>query len=451
MLSLFRSTPIRLAALLGASLLIGLAIAGAVIYGTVGSELRERVERTVREHFDEIVRSAEGDLSALTLEVYGYALAADDYNRVYLLLDQDGRVLAGNIVSAAIENGWSTTGPEAFGLPLSGQTYRVLAGPVETEWLVVGISYAEAEQLAGVVLEQLAWSGAGFLVLVIVVGSLVARRGQRRLQSIADTMGRIGRGELAARIPMSRGNSDLDVLAGEVNAALERLSALVEAMRQVSADIAHELKTPLSRLSISVENALQAEATGTPVAPYLDQAQEEGRRLNAVFEALLRIAQIESGARRSRFVPVDLGPVLASLCDAYGAVAEESGMRLLLAAPDSLPVIHGDRELLAQMIANLIENAIRHCPPGTLIELRTHADSQTLHLEVADTGPGIPAEERERVFRRLYRLEKSRTTPGNGLGMSLIKAVVDLHGASIELGDNRPGLIVTLRFPLLRG
>lgn len=451
MLSLFRSTPIRLAALLGASLLIGLAIAGAVIYGTVGSELRERVERTVREHFDEIVRSAEGDLSALTLEVYGYALAADDYNRVYLLLDQDGRVLAGNIVSAAIENGWSTTGPEAFGLPLSGQTYRVLAGPVETEWLVVGISYAEAEQLAGVVLEQLAWSGAGFLVLVIVVGSLVARRGQRRLQSIADTMGRIGRGELAARIPMGRGNSDLDVLAGEVNAALERLSALVEAMRQVSADIAHELKTPLSRLSISVENALQAEATGTPVAPYLDQAQEEGRRLNAVFEALLRIAQIESGARRSRFVPVDLGPVLASLCDAYGAVAEESGMRLLLAAPDSLPVIHGDRELLAQMIANLIENAIRHCPPGTLIELRTHADSQTLHLEVADTGPGIPAEERERVFRRLYRLEKSRTTPGNGLGMSLIKAVVDLHGAGIELGDNRPGLIVTLRFPLLRG
>jgi signal transduction histidine kinase len=217
----------------------------------------------------------------------------------------------------------------------------------------------------------------------------------------------------------------------------------------VSTDIAHDLTTPISRLRNRIEQARKAAASGAPVDVLLEQAEGETRSIHETFEALLGIAQIESGRPRDRFTRVDMGEILASLNDTYGPVAEDHGHELILEVPsDGRFRLQGDRALLTQMLANLVENAIRHCVRPATISMGARGDSDgALVTYVSDTGPGIPADEREKVFRRLYRLEKSRTTDGSGLGLSIVKAIEDLHHATIRLADNGPGLLVEITFP----
>ena len=286
-------------------------------------------------------------------------------------------------------------------------------------------------------------------MLVIAVGLLIAIRAQRRIDGIAATMTAIGQGELAARIPLGRRSDDIDMLARQVNLALDRLEALVAGMRAVSINIAHDLKTPLNRLAITLEAVARADANGEPIMPTLAQAAAELRQISGTFDALLRIAQIETGARRERFVPTNLGGVLDRIADAYVDVAEERGQSLIVIHNSDLPPIDGDAELLTQLCANLVENGLRHGPQGTHVALAAVASVDRLILTCADDGPGIPEAERSRVFQRLYRIDKSRTTPGSGLGLSLVKAIAELHGAEIVLGDNLPGLKVTIGFPVV--
>jgi signal transduction histidine kinase len=185
---------------------------------------------------------------------------------------------------------------------------------------------------------------------------------------------------------------------------------------------------------------------GSDGEPVIEQSITELDAILETFSALLRISQIEAGARRAAFSDVSLGQILSTVSEAYAPVAEDRSQRLE-AVIDRTLSIHGDRDLLTQMVANLIENAIRHCPAGAGITVGLRQEAGTPILCVADTGPGIPAPEREKVFRRFYRLEASRTTSGSGLGLALVKAVADLHGAPVELSDNHPGLRVTVRFP----
>jgi signal transduction histidine kinase len=183
------------------------------------------------------------------------------------------------------------------------------------------------------------------------------------------------------------------------------------------------------------------------VAEHLAQAEGEIQRINSTFDALLRIAQIEAGARRARFVRVHLADVLENIADAYADVADEAGQKLETSYPRDLPEIVGDPELLTQLCANLVENSIRHCPVGTRIGVNGTADGAQVVVTFSDDGPGIPASEHEKVFQRLYRLEKSRTTSGNGLGLSLVKAIAELHGASVAIADLAPGLAISVRLP----
>ncbi|TNC49447.1 HAMP domain-containing histidine kinase [Rubellimicrobium rubrum] len=265
------------------------------------------------------------------------------------------------------------------------------------------------------------------------------------MESVLD---RVGEGDLTARMAV-RGSGDLARLAQGINSALVRLERVVEGMRQVSTDIAHDLRTPLGRLRFRIEAAAARATEGSRLAEDLDAALEESDTLDATFAALLRIAEIEAGARRARFAPLDLGEVLVRIVEAYEGVAEEAGQNLSLSLSVTAP-IHGDRDLLVQLFANLVENAIRHGPAGTRIECTVTQEGDCPQATLRDTGPGIPAAERELVLRRLYRLEKSRTSPGTGLGLALVKAVADLHGADLILADAGPGLRVTLRFPPFR-
>jgi signal transduction histidine kinase len=221
---------------------------------------------------------------------------------------------------------------------------------------------------------------------------------------------------------------------------------LMEALRQVTNDIAHDLRTPLGRLRQQLE---EAHRTARDVSDYdraVENAMVEVDSILTTFAALLRIAQVESGTRRSGFRRIDLSSIANAVCQAFTPAAEDTGKTLGTNIADGLAV-EGDRDLLTQMLANLVENAISHTPPGTLIMVSLTQEDSCPVIGVTDTGPGVPAEERTRIFERFYRSERSRTTPGSGLGLSLVAAIADLHGISLSPKDNHPGFKVTLRFP----
>jgi signal transduction histidine kinase len=219
----------------------------------------------------------------------------------------------------------------------------------------------------------------------------------------------------------------------------------MEGLRQVTNDIAHDLRTPLTRLRQRLETARLKARTVEDYTSILDSTLGDTDQILRTFGAMLRIAQIEAGTARSRFTDVDLSDVLRAIVDLYAAFAEDQKQELSGQIVEGVRV-HGDRELLTQMLVNLVENALRHSPAGTRIAVRLERPDGAILCTIADNGPGIPKDEHDKVFRRFYRLDSSRATPGSGLGLSLVAAIAELHGIAVILGDNHPGLAVTLRF-----
>jgi signal transduction histidine kinase len=261
-------------------------------------------------------------------------------------------------------------------------------------------------------------------------------------------LSKVSHGDIANRVPLTGSGDDLDKVAAQINATLAHLQKLIESVNQASSDIAHDLKKPIGRLRRRLEEALSAKGDPKEFRGRVEESLEELDSIVETFEALLRITQLEAGARKARFCDVDLGSVLAEVADIYEPVVEEAGDSLESAVPTSLKGrIRGDRELLTQLFANLIENAIRHSPKGIRIGVSLLNQVGRYVAVVWDTGPGIPTDERGNVFRRLYRLERARSTPGSGLGLSMVAAIADLHGASLELHDNKPGLRINVIFP----
>jgi len=446
--SLLRSTPLRLALVFALVFLGAFLATGIVVYELMKFELVRRQDHALKDSYAVIANAyGDHDLTDLLETVAANVRTTRAHERVFLVLGADGEVLGGNIPSVSVPDGFSQVPGAALGLE-QDMTYRLLAGTVDGNRLVVGRSRAEIDSLEEIVLASFAWASIIVGLVAACGGTFIALRVRRRFNAVRNTMERVSHGELAARIPLIGRGDDVDLLSQDINDALERLATTVEGMRQVSADIAHDLKTPLNRLKLIVENARDRQERGESVVEQLDLAAAEADRINETFEALLRIAQIEAGARKARFGPVDLRAALASLAEIYAGVAEDAGQALSAELPgDGAVEVSGDRELLVQMFANLIENAIRHCPPGTRIVVggRRGGDGEVTTW-VADDGPGIPEAERQKVFRRLYRIEKSRTSSGSGLGLSLVKAVADLHGAAIRLEDAAPGLRASVAF-----
>lgn len=446
---LLRSTPFRLALTFGLLFVAAFVVAGTITYHMLDSGLARQLDQSVNETYSVVASTyAQNDVEDLVAAVNIYSNLRPADHRVFSLEDAAGKRLAGNLTPPALPQGLSTIAARSLGLP-DGSAYRVQAGTVGGIRLVVGQSFAEKERLTEILLISLAWA-AGFVVFIAIGGgAFLAARAQNRLDAVARTMVDVSNGQLGTRIALSGNGDDIDMVSSQINHALDRLSGLVDGMRQVSSDIAHELKTPLNRLKIILEDASETEGRGQPVAGLIADARAESDQINATFEALLRISQIEAGSRRTRFSPIDLGEVMSSLAEIYADVADDSGhvLRFERAAE---AIILGDRSLLTQMFVNLVENAINHCPAGATISMSLLLETDSALAVVADNGPGIPAAEREKVFRRLYRLDKSRTTSGSGLGLSLVRAIADLHMAEISLGDNDPGTRISIRIPLFR-
>jgi signal transduction histidine kinase len=288
---------------------------------------------------------------------------------------------------------------------------------------------------------------AGAMLLAVAGGSLVSWSFLRRTDAMARACRDIMDGDLKRRIPVRGTQDELDRLAETINEMLSRIAALMENLSQVSNDIAHDLRTPVTHLRHRLERARDC-GTVEDYRAALETAITKADEILGLFAALLRIAQIEGGARRAAFAPLDLGQLLEQLRDLFEPVADEAGHILRLDGA-SKSIVRGVRQLLIQLFSNLIENAMVHTPAGTNISLSLRRAAGLAVVEVGDDGPGVPRDEHERLFRRLYRREASRSQPGYGLGLSLALAIAELHGATIRIQDSaKPGLTVEVCFPL---
>lgn len=313
--------------------------------------------------------------------------------------------------------------------------------------LAVGDDLARITEVEEAVATAFGWTVGLAALLGIGGGVLLSRAFLTRVDAIARTAEAIIGGDLARRVPVRGTNDDLDRLAGTLNRMLDRIGALMESLHQVSSDVAHDLRTPLSRLYQRLEDARTHARSVEHYETAVDGAMGEAEGLLETFAALLRIAQVEGASPKAGFHDMDLSMVVEAVADAYRPDAEEAGHRLVTEFAPGI-IIHGDQELLTQAIANLVENALRHTPASTSILLCLRG---SLHagvvLFVQDDGPGVAPSDLPRLADRFYRSDHSRTTPGNGLGLCLVAAVAELHGAQLDLENIGPGLRVTIHFP----
>jgi signal transduction histidine kinase len=384
---------------------------------------------------------------------------------LYLVTTPSGQAIAGNVGSLAPgvmgTSGWSETAYRRLDDQDTGD-HRALVRVTEMPngfRLLIGRDLEERRRLFGIVANAAQWSILVVVVLGIGGGIFVARRVLRRIDAMTGTTRRIMAGDLSGRLPVGRSGDELDRLAENLNAMLERIEALMTGLKEVSDNIAHDLKTPLTRLRNRAEEALAKAGCEADYRAALERTIEESDGLIRTFNALLMIARAESGQARGNMDDFDAADVANGIHELYEPLAEDDGMALhVKAAPSAL---HGNRELISQALANLVENAIKYGKPAPgvqplgadareiLIEARREGD-QVL-LSVTDHGPGIPEDDRKHAVERFVRLEASRTQPGSGLGLSLASAVATLHGGELRLGDSHPGLVATLAIPALAG
>jgi signal transduction histidine kinase len=385
---------------------------------------------------------------------------------LYLVTTPSGQAIAGNVGSLAPgvmgTEGWSETAYRRLD-EQDNAYHRALVNVTQLSGgfrLLIGRDLEERRRLFGIVAKAAQWSILVVVVLGIAGGIFVARRVLQRIDAMTGTAQRIMAGDLSGRLPVGRSGDELDRLASNLNAMLERIEALMVGLKEVSDNIAHDLKTPLTRLRNRAEEALAKSGCEADYRAALERTIEESDGLIRTFNALLMIARAESGQARGNMDNFDAADVAEGIHELYEPLAEDGGLTLRLKTTSA--ALHGNRELISQALANLVENAIKYGKPAEpkptekgsvisldakqiLIEARREGD-QVL-LSVTDRGPGIPEGERKHAMERFVRLDTSRSQPGSGLGLSLAAAVATLHGGELRLGDAHPGLIATLVLP----
>lgn len=327
-------------------------------------------------------------------------------------------------------------------------SYLALSSAVVGGRLTVALTRGQLVDMGEVFASVLVISLMPTLAIAAALGLFFARAVRRRIEAISTTLQQLRAGNLHARVALMDGTrDDLAVIGSAVNDMAAAQEAAMSGLKQVTADIAHDLKTPIQRVALTLDRLASSTDLSATQAGYVSRAMEETDRIARTFDALLQIAQIEGGMVRERFVPVDLHSVAETIVDVFIAAAEDGGRHLSFFSEDGPYTVAGDRDLLGQVLANLIENGLTHVPVGGSITVNLSRERRQIILHVTDDGAGIPKAERTNVLRRLYRLEHSRTTPGNGLGLSTVAAICDLHHATLTLQDNQPGLCVSVKFP----
>lgn len=319
--------------------------------------------------------------------------------------------------------------------------------------LLVGRDVEERERLAAVIANAVSWSLALVVVLGLAGGVFVARRVLKRLDAMTETSRSIMAGDLTGRLAVTGSGDEFDRLAEAVNAMLGRINELMAGLKEVSDNIAHDLKTPLTRLRNRAEAALRTADGEDDWRTAMEQVIAESEGMIRIFNALLLIARAESGGARSQLAEVDVADIVRGVAELYEPLAEERGATLSVDAPSSI-VVMANRELIGQVVANLVENALNYATGeggGDEVSVSADIEGGSARIVVADRGPGIAAADRARAVERFVRLDTSRSRPGSGLGLALASAVARLHGGDLRLSDNEPGLRATLVLPRIAG
>jgi len=361
----------------------------------------------------------------------------------YLLEDAQGRKLAGNLAPRP-----PLIGAQTLKLSVDGETREVRAHGYHLangDYVLIAEEPRSLRDMKRLIARAFGINAAVTLLLALVGGMIISDRALRQVEAVGRTTAAIVAGDLSRRVPLRGTDDEIDRLSTGVNAMLDRIEDLMRSVRQVSNDIAHDLRTPLTRLRQRLEHARGRATSPQELREALEAAIVQVDSILETFGALLRIAQIEAGGRSAARTSIDISGMLMSVVEDFAPAAADRGQLLVAEVMPNL-LLAGDREQLTQMVVNLLDNAIRHSPTGARITVSAAASAGSLEIVVADTGPGIPAQERENVLRPFYRLEASRTTEGSGLGLSLVAVIAKQHGANLALTDNNPGLRVSVRF-----
>jgi signal transduction histidine kinase len=427
-----------------------------VLYVGISQQLNSHLQA----HVDEVRRTladVEGEESdgfqELAAMVARHAHTAQSDEDIYLLTDKLGSYISGNVSSLERFEGWKTIPWKDLKLIGPWSSHRAsnavigIWTPVKGGYLFVGDGNGDVIEAQHLLLTGLLWGIGLSVVCAGLSGYILGLKAERRVAELKQVLDAVATGDLDRRILKNGFADDIDHVSSLINTMLDRLQGLIGNLKQVSVDIAHDLRTPISRMRQKLELVRSGADNISAYKVAIDASIDEIDDIADTFDSLLRISEIEAGARKAKFVEVELYGLLANIADALEAVAEARNHRLIPPAPVESPIkVRGDRRLLNQLFVNLIENSIVHCASAAEIRIELSSDNGEAIVRVRDTGPGIPMMEQEKVFRRLYRVEKSRTTRGSGLGLSLVAAITELHGAKIALSDNAPGLVTEIRF-----
>ncbi len=451
---LWRSSTFRLALVYIALLSVSVLVVFAFIYWATIGYMSRQIEAVIAEDLNSLAeRYRLNGLNALIAAVNERATQDRSGYTLYALALPDGpKLLAGNLKRWPPHAGkaWVEFDIDDYiarGYNDDGDARARIAVLTGGELLLVGRDIDDLKEQRELIGNALL-SGLAITGLLGLLGAVMISFGPvRKIETINKTSQAIMRGDLSRRIPLAGKDNDIDQLAANLNRMLDQIQSLMENVRHTSNDIAHDLRTPLTRLRARLESLCELQAEPEHRAA-LTECIAETDSLLATFNALLRIAQIEGGAAHGEFATVDLVVVVRDAVDLYEPLASDKGQRLdVLLARGAAISIAGDRDLLFQALVNLLDNAIKYTHAGDCIEIDLKVLANAVEIVVADNGPGIPAPAREHVLRRFYRLEAHRSDPGNGLGLSLVAAVAKLHRGRLELADNNPGLRVSLILP----
>jgi signal transduction histidine kinase len=441
----FRTSSFRLALIYTALTAITFVILLAVIFFSTTRFMRHQIDDSVSSEIGEIVADTQGHGSESMRSVV-QALSSHPAGFYYLFQDVQGVAQAGNLLTMDPKDGvreWPPT-PKSERSEFSAIRGRGVSVP--GGYLFVGWSTNQLNEMEEMVVGSFAWALAACIALALAGGWVMSARLMRRIETVSNTSRNIISEDLRQRLPVTQAGDELDHLAGSINAMLDRIENLMEDLRQVTTDIAHDLRTPLTRLRQRMELASRPGIDVDTLRNTLTFSVTEIDEILSIFAALLHIAQLQSGPRRAAFKDVDLSELLGTIAELYKPMAEENGQFLLEDVEEAL-LVNGERELLMQLFANLTENALRHTPRGSTVSIVASRSNGKLAVSIVDNGPGILENMREKVLQRFFRLEVSRTTAGNGLGLSLANAIVKAHDARLELTDAAPGLRASVIFP----
>ena len=449
MSSIKRSIATRLALGYGLLVATSVMVVSAIFYfGTIGV-LNQSIDGKIATISERLVEAYNGrPVAELTREIERQLSdGIDSDTEIFLVVSPGGQRITGNLSSwpdATTPLGQLVSRPVVRdGKPSSARL--VIRELTNGGRLIVGRDLHEQESIRNLVARALGAGAAFSLVLAIAGGLYFRRQIERRIGDIRRTVYEIEAGDLSRRILVSS-DDEFGRLNIDINRMLDRIEHLMEGVRHVSNAIAHDLRTPLSRIRSKLDEALQHEMTITTLSNAAHTAIEGIDELILIFEKLLNIAEAESGMRTESFDLVDLKSIVHDMVELYDATAEKNGVALKVSNMSTALAV-GDRNLLASAVASLIDNAIKYAGPSATVEVGSHSDLRTVCIVVQDNGPGIPIEELPRVTERFYRLDRSRSLPGNGLGLSIVSAIAILHGGKLNLSAASPGLIASIELP----